>query len=258
MKRIILPCLLILSACSGISEDKPVTLKTSKTTPEKRTAPQKQFHWTGTINNKIPVFLNYAVLENVIAGEITYLNTKDKKPIKILGSIEEDKTYRLLEFEPSGNITGVLTGKPTAQSFTGNWSSPKTRKELSLNLQHKDTTIKPITIIPAGNDIAGNYRYQYSEKGYQGGVDIKKVSEKKIAFSISSVTSAPARNIAEVEKDTVELKGNSLIYTIPGSNNCEFKMTFYKGFLAVRYTKGYCTGQFGNNATIDGLFLKVK
>jgi len=39
-----------------------------------------------------------------------------------------------LEFEKSRNITGIITGLPTEKLFTGSWFSPKTRKELSLNL----------------------------------------------------------------------------------------------------------------------------
>lgn len=171
--------------------------------------------------------------------------------------MEEDKSYRLLEFEPNGNVSGIITGNPETQSFNGSWFSPKTRKELDLTLLKKDTSLAETDIRPDMNNIYGDYHYQYTEEGNQGGCKIEKVGDNKIAFSVFSVTGAPARNIADVPRDTIPLTASSFIYKIPGTDSCEFKVTFYKDFLTVDYTKGYCDGQFGMNATIDGIFLKI-
>ncbi|HEX6334893.1 MAG TPA: hypothetical protein VFZ78_11745, partial [Flavisolibacter sp.] len=103
----------------------------------------------------------------------------------------------------------------------------------------------------------GHYHYQYSEAGYHGDLDVQMISEDRVAFSIFSVTNDPARNLAEVPQDTVQITGNSFLYTIPGSDSCEFRVTFYRTFATVAYTRGYCDGQFGMNATVDGIFLKV-
>jgi hypothetical protein len=214
--------------------------------------------WTGTLNGKTPVFVHYKLDSNLVIGEITYLNTKDKLPITLLGTIEDDKSYRLLEFEKSGNITGVITGLPTDNIFNGSWFSPKTRKELILNLVKKDTVINSITTDTKLPDIFGHYHYQYSEAGYQGDFEITKLPNSKAAFGISSVTGEPARNIAQVNDDTIKLATTRFIYKLPDTNDCEFEVKFYRGFAFIRYTKGFCDGQFGMNATIDGIFLKTE
>src|SRR5688572_30410380 len=99
--------------------------------------------WTGTINKEIPVFLHYAVEDDLIYGEITYLNTGTKPPVRIIGTIDSDSTYRMLEFEPTGNITGIISGRPDSVNFSlGRWFSPETREDLTVNLIKKDTIIK--------------------------------------------------------------------------------------------------------------------
>ena len=227
--------------------------------PTVLTDTKNEICWTGTLNGKTPIFIHYQLDSNLVIGEITYLNTKDKQPIKLLGTIEDDKSYRLLEFDATGNITGIIEGKPTNKSFNGLWFSPKTKKELAMTLSQKDTLIVSPNLKPDETQTFGNYHYQYGENGYNGDFDIDKVGNNKIAFNILSLTNIErGPNIAEVEKDTITMTGNSFIYKIPDSDSCEFKVTFYKAFVYINYTKGFCTSQFGLNATIDGIYLKTK
>jgi hypothetical protein len=219
----------------------------------------KEIYWTGTLNSKTPIFIHYQLDSNIIVGEITYLNTKDKLPIRLLGTIEEGKSYRLLEFDKTGNITGVIEGTPTENEFNGSWVSPRTKKELEMKLLPKDTLINCPSIKPDPNQIFGAYHYQYGENGYNGDFELSKIGDGKTAFHILSLTNVErGPNIAEVEKDTIAFSGDKFIYKIPESDNCEFKVTFYKGFVYVNYTKGYCESQFGLNATIDGIYLKTE
>jgi hypothetical protein len=258
MRNSLLFLVLLLSACGGQTEkniSNTTTIDTLKNTKQNN---QIETSWLGTINNKIPVFLHYSIHREVIVGEITYLNTKNKKPIKLLGTIEEDKSYRLLEFEKDGNISGIITGNPDPRVFNGNWFSPKTRQELQVKLSIKDTLIETSDYQAENKDMYGTYHYQYSEEGYQGDLAIKKLRDNKVEFNIFSVTGAPGRNIAEVAADTIQMTGNTFTYKIPDTDSCEFKVTFFKGFSVVNYTKGYCSGQFGLNASIDGIFLKVR
>ncbi|MFN8250776.1 MAG: hypothetical protein U0V75_06825 [Ferruginibacter sp.] len=219
---------------------------------------KKEICWTGTLNGKISIFIHYALDSNLITGEIIYLNTKNKLPITLLGTIEEDKSYRLLEFDKTGNITGVITGLPNGEIFNGSWFSPKTRKELVLNLSLKDTIIISPTLATNLQDVFGHYHYQYSEAGYQGDFEITKLPDNNAVFGITSVTGEPARNIAQIDDDTIKLNNTYFIYKVPDTDSCEFEVRFYKGFAFIRYTKGYCDGQFGMNATIDGIFLKTE
>jgi hypothetical protein len=164
-----------------------------------------------------------------------------------------------LEFSPTGTITGIITGTPAKEFFKGSWTSPKTGKELSLSLTRKDTLIQRKITKPVREEIFGQYHYRYGEKGYRGDVEVERVDKQRIAFHIVSITNLErGPNVAEVEKDTVALRGNSFTYMIPGSDNCEIKVFFYKDFIYIQYTRGYCEGQFGLNATIDGIFVKTK
>lgn len=218
----------------------------------------KEISWKGFLNGKTPVFIHYQIDGNIIVGEITYLNTKGKVPITLLGTIEEDNSYRILEFEKSGNITGVITGKPTDGAFKGSWFSPKTRKELTLNLVKKDTALASKKIETNVDDLFGRYHYQYSEAGYQGDLEIKKLPNSKAVFGITSVTGEPARNLAQIDDDTIDLKTTNFTYKLTDTEDCEFKVKFYKGFAVVQYTQGVCSGQFGMNATIEGIYMKTK
>lgn len=218
----------------------------------------KEACWTGTLNGKTPVFIHYKLDSNLIIGEIIYLNTKNKQPIILLGTIEDDKSYRLLEFEKSGNITGVIIGSPTDNTFKGSWFSPKTGKELIVNLTKMDTVIKAVVTETNLQDVFGHYHYQYSEAGYQGDFEITKLTNSKAIFGLTSVTREPARNLAHVDDDTIDLNTTRFTYKIPDTDSCEFEVKFYKQFAYIKYTKGFCDGQFGMNATIDGIFLKTE
>ncbi|OJU76496.1 MAG: hypothetical protein BGO09_16370 [Bacteroidetes bacterium 47-18] len=215
--------------------------------------------WRGTLDSKIDILLQYQIAGEIVEGELIYLNTRAKKPIKIIGTVEEDQSLHLLEFEPSGNITGILTGTPTASVFEGSWFSPLTRKDLPMQLRKVDTFIatQSITTLPANNP-EGDYYYQYSEEGTQGALLVRSVGNSRILFEIASVTDAPARNIADVSPDTVTLQGNSFIYTIPETDDCTFKVIFYRDFAYIKYTNGYCNGVFGHNASVDGIFYKQR
>ena len=215
-----------------------------------------EVNWSGTLNNKIPISLKYSISGEIIIGEITYLNTKSKIPIKIIGSIEEDKNYRILEFENDGNISGIITGKPTEKDYNGSWFSPKSRK--SLNLKLTNPTKKQISFTQNVIISDANYHYGYSEKGYQGDFEIKKLKNNKYEFSILSVTSEPSRNIAEIDETEVNIVGNSFRYKLPEEKDCEFQVTFYSEFVVIKYIKGDFEGQFGHNATIEGIYLKQK
>ena len=140
------------------------------------------------------------------------------------------------------------------------WVSPcgTQEEEFQLKLLQKDTILETTNFQADLNNIYGNYYYSYNEEGYQGNVSISKLANNKIAFDIFSVTGAPGRNMAEVPLDSIQLNGNSFVYKIPESDSCEFKVNFFKDFLMLEYTRGNCDGQFGWNATIEGIFLKTK
>ncbi|GAA4149908.1 hypothetical protein GCM10022217_02380 [Chryseobacterium ginsenosidimutans] len=178
--------------------------------------------WEGQIMNKIPIFIHYSLQENLVTGEIIYLNTSTKTPIKLIGTIEDDKSFRLLEFDKNGNITGIITGKPNGGRFNGKWFSPISRKEFSLNLNKSEKHIKSESKTVNPKDIFGDYRYSYGEFTYNGKFNVKKIDNNLIAFEILSVGNGEAPPIAQVERDTIKLESNnSFTYKLPESNDCE-------------------------------------
>jgi hypothetical protein len=215
----------------------------------------QQICWRGKLSSKTNILLYYQIQENLIVGQIIYLDTKEQVPIRVIGTIEDDKNFRLLEFSQTGNITGIISGFPDEKVFNGTWFSPKTRNEFNMSLNKIDTLLKFEKTETSLENIAGDYYYQYSEAGYQGYLTVRKVDQNKISFSILSVTNAPGRNIADVEADTVLAK-TDFTYKVPGTDSCEFRVRFFKDFAYINYTRGYCVGMFGFNATIDGIFYK--
>ena len=259
MKYLPLLFLIISYACQYSKVPKNSNNEIISINHSEGTIASKEICWSGTINGKIPILLYYHFENEVIIGKIIYLNTKNKIPIRIIGLVEDDTPMlRLLEFEESGNVTGIISANISDYHFKGTWFSPLNRKELTIELTKKDTLITSSNNCADSNAIYGKYHYQFSEAGYQGDFEIKRISNSKSTFMISSVTNDPARNIAQIDEDTVTVINNQFTYKLANTDDCEFKVMFYKDFAYIKYTKGFCEGQFGNNADIDGLFLKIK
>ncbi|MET0394243.1 MAG: hypothetical protein ABW019_13945 [Chitinophagaceae bacterium] len=214
--------------------------------------------WSGTLNGNIPVFVHYHVDSNLVIGKIIYLNTKERQPIPLIGTIEEDRHYRLLEFDSTGHISGIIDGRPGSEGFSGTWISPVTKKEFPVSLLPADTLIQSPDTRADEDQIPGSYHYRYGETGYSGELTVNRMGNT-IGFSIVSVTSIEnGANTAMVEKDTATMNGPGFVYTIPGSDSCTCSIRFYKAFAHISSANGYCDGQFGHNATIDGIYLKTK
>lgn len=217
---------------------------------------QKEISWKGYLNGKIPVFLHYFIDGSLVVGEITYLNTKTKTPIPLLGEIESNGEYRLLEFEKDGTITGVILGKIGTSDFNGSWTSPKTGKQLAVKLNLKDTTVASVSIEESPENIHGSYSYQYGKDGYQGEFELIKIDQQKSSFELTSVTKPPALNVAQIDKDTVKIEKNQFRYPVPDSDGCEIMVKLYKGFAVVNYLSKSCRDAFGLGATAEGIYIK--
>ncbi len=238
------------------SRDSATEMHTTSGSSIDQSQAKKDISWMGYLQKNVPVFIHYQKVDEVISGEIIYLNTAAQKPIKLIGTIDEGNNYRLLEFENSGNITGIITGKSENGQFVGNWFSPRTRKSLDLKLTAKDTSIVSEKLTANTSDLFGTYNYQYSKEGNMGTLSLEKLGNGKAIFSLNAVTSAPARNLADIEKDTVDINQGKIVYKVPYSENCEITVMFYKGFAHAFYSKGPCDAVFGHNATAEGIFLK--
>lgn len=219
----------------------------------------KQYLLTGLINKKIPVQLQIAVQHNIVIGNITYLNTKAKKPIKIIGRVDEKNQYSIHEFEKNGNISGSIYATLKGNQLRGDWWATKSDTSYAASLTIKDIqNSKAETFTPADrNQVAGEYFYQYGEKGYQGNITIRKVTGNSFSYEVGSVTHDPGRNIADAS-GTAVLKNNQFIIEV--NKSCKFVVRFYDGFLIISEENSTQLNdcQFGFNATLAGIYLKTK
>lgn len=195
MKSLLTIIIILLISCQSKENNStdPITLSKTRDTVsniniDTKETIKKDISWSGSINKNIPVFIHYQIENEIVVGEITYLNTSEKKPIKLIGTFQ-DEDYRLLEFDKSGNITGIITGKTDQNNFNGEWFSPKNRNSFNLELTKKDTIIASINIQPNLKEIYGTYSYGYSKEGAQGDFTVNKINDNQIAFEIFSVTS---------------------------------------------------------------------
>lgn len=214
--------------------------------------------WKGFVNGKIAVFIHYTQYGNILRGEITYLNRSTANPLTLLGK-RIDSSFILYEYMPDGMITGMITGRQTGNDFTGVWSKPGSDHNYKIHMVTYDTLINTTTLDVNPDSIYGQYYYQYGQKGYQGELTLKHAAEGKAILRLWSVTSAPARNIADIGEDTVSVKDKTVVYQIPGSDSCIIQIQFFKSFAAVSYLRnGGCNDMFGANASVKGLFYKIK
>jgi hypothetical protein len=214
--------------------------------------------WDGVINNKIPVFLHYTIQDDLVIGEITYLNPRGRKPIKLIGTIEDTNSYRLLEFDKKGNITGIIIATANSTELKGIWFSPKTNKEIPL-LAKKNRKVTISTNYKANmNDIYGDYHYSYGDFLWNGDFSIDEDKAKNQFFELISVGKGEGPSIAQIERCKIKLNGNSFVYRMPNSENCKLKIVFFKDFVYVKDLGGDCTGEFGMGAYANGIYTKVK
>lgn len=231
----------------------------------------KRYEWQGKINNKIPVSVWLEINEVIIVGEIVYLNTVEKRPIRLLGEVNPDYIH-IQEMLPDGVISGMITGNIKGGNFIGQWMSPPKivdkgndnfthidGKQYPISLSKSSITHKPYDWDFKPNNLAGTYRYSYGPNNVGGIITLDTPGQDYvfIDYEISSATAAPAFNIADTGPQKGEIQGNRLECQLDA--DCAYEMIFFNNFIVVRYLKGSpCLGMFGWNSSLEGIFLKSK
>jgi hypothetical protein len=211
--------------------------------------------YAGKLDGKIEVTLEIKGLGDVLRGTITY--KKSGKPILVLGSFNTDGTFFLREYQPDGNVTGVMSGTEKSKKLTGTWYPPGTDKEMKLDLdavtvQEEGTVSWPYGAIK----IAGEYGYHYGKEGPMGSLTVKQ-SGDQVKFAFDCNTGAPGFNMAMLEETTATLKDGEVRYKMPDAE-CEIRIQFFDGFAVVGYVDEKYDCGFGHNAGVEGEFVKLK
>ena len=215
-------------------------------TAQAQTLTQQTFE--GTINKTIPIVLTLTNDGTAAFGNVVY--KKKGIPITVVGRME-GKTLFANELMPDGTVTGTYSAEIENGVGNGLWTSGQ--KELKLSLkQTKTTTIAR----PALGDVTGTYQYSFGKKGAFGSLIVQQLAADKVAIAFECVTSAPAHNMATVEKTTLELVGNEAIYSNKEFGECQFRIKFSGNSAQVSYVgEAYSCG-FGNAASTVGNYTR--
>lgn len=220
-------------------------------------AQQYEDCWRGTMGRSIPVFLHFQQSGDLIIGEIVYLKTKARIPIAIIGARNKSGEIRLKEFEKDGNISGIMQLNEKEDSLIGSWFRPRSIKEFKLSLKKVDTLWPCPDIRSDTFNMFGEYQYRYGEEGYAGFLDLEKLNDRLAEFTLSSVTSAPGRNIADIGTDTIPIPAVDFNYKLRFTDSCAIHIRFFKHFAQVNTLQDEDCG-FGAYARLDGIYFKVK
>jgi hypothetical protein len=211
--------------------------------------------YAGKLDGKVEATLSLYGLGDVVRGTMTY--KKVGKPIFVCGTFLTDGTFHLREFQPDGNITGILSGTQQGQKLIGKWYPPETDKEMRLEfdvvtVQEKGTNQWPYP----PKDVSGHYHFHEGEDGPIGDMGAHQ-SGDEVSLSFECNTNAPARNIASVDEVTTKIVDGVARYKMPEAD-CEFEVRFYEGFAEVEYVERRADCGFGFRATVAGTYLKLK
>lgn len=267
MKKILLALSLFAMACNNDKDSKKLettpssSKEQSKQTDSKPSTTSKQVStniktYTGKMNDKIEVEIQIAIIDDMLVGELVYLNTKDKKPIKVAGSTYEQYT-RIVEYDNKGNVTGFFDINNEDGKLMTEWMSPKKETTYSFELKEINKPTKINVNETPTDKIAGTYVYNYGG-GARGEVKVNKTKDNEYNISFFSITKTEG-NLAMLDDVKVNITSNQFTYTIPDSEGCQFKVLFHDNFVMVSYLSEACAqGYFGHNASIDHQYLKIK
>lgn len=238
--------------------DDSAAVETDEASPLAATADESGWAATyaGKLDGKVEATLSLYGLGDVVRGTITY--KKVGKPIFVCGTFFTDGTFYLREFQPDGNVTGVLSGAQQGHKLIGSWYPPGTDKEMRMELdavtvQEEGTVQWPY----AAKNVSGDYHFHYGKDGPVGDLSADQ-SGDEVSLFIECTTNAPARNIASMEKAvTTKIVDGVARYKMP-EFDCEFEVRFYDGFAVVKYVDQRYDCGFGFRATIEGTYMKLK
>lgn len=249
----------------------------------------QSYDFKGTIGKKIPVEMWFEVNKTInkdntvrdenitIRGEITYLNTSDKKPIILLGDsfyeYDDYTSVTLYEMLPNGDISGcIYEAEIKDNQLIGEWSSPRTPdKKLPIKLTKSDKKHTPYNWKKLPANLVGEYKREWKDN-FLDSLTVSKHKDNTVSFIIDNYNINPNNGMPSMADLCIrDDNGNSL--PIDGILNgqkilvsasddpdriCRAEITFYEDFaVSTPFDEG-CVGLWGMRGTIKGMFLKIK
>ena len=239
-----------------------------------------EYSFVGTLGDKIPVRLKFAVNGDEIAvGEIFYPKAKNPAPILVVGAPTEDGWYFLREYQADGTVTGTMSFKIDGEGTVGGvyisegtWTNPRTGK--SLPMRHFETNTDAVTgpfdvtdflDYEAPQNIGREYVYYIWNSGYGhmmgGTVQFRGAGRYRLHFMVSNTPGNIAEGRSAPDRPAVLGETTHDYFFYENVNECGygFSAHFFKKFVVLKTTTGPETlGCFGNGVAFDGVYIKVK
>lgn len=94
---------------------------------------KERYAFEGTLDGKTSVRLAFEVnASKIAAGHIYYPKAKHPAPIMIIGYKHANGMFHLNEYQADGEITGSLSLTISGGKLTGQWTHPRTEKDLTF------------------------------------------------------------------------------------------------------------------------------
>lgn len=239
-----------------------------------------EYSFVGTLGDKIPVRLKFAVNGDEIAvGEIYYPKAKNPAPILVVGKMMNDGWYSLEEYQDDGTITGSMVfriaGEDNADGAyisEGSWTNPQTEKSLPMKnfTTNEDSETGPVDVTQYldyedPQKIGREYAFKVWNRGYNdymgGHASFRGAGKWKLHFEVTNGRHNIAEGKSEPGRPAVLGESTHNFFEYENVNECGygFKACFFKRFVVLTTITGYETlGCFGAHSAFDGVYIKVK
>jgi hypothetical protein len=151
---------LIYSSCGSSENKNAATTEQTSSNNTPTTVPDFTKSFEGTINSKYGIILTLTKNANNLNG--TYAYKIQGTPIKISGTIDNNRNLIIKEFNDKGKITGIFKGKFRSNKIIGQWTKPDGSMTMPFSISEYQNS--ETTFTKEQNSI--NF-YQYLPKGYQ-------------------------------------------------------------------------------------------
>ena len=211
--------------------------------------------WKGKLGGEETLRLSYRVADGTLIGKLSPAPQSDQNSLRVFGEMLNNQAVHLLVFDTSSVVIGMLSGTATGDSLLLSWFSPESSEELPFHLER--TVPQPLAShVPVSqSELFGMYSYRFGEEDAFGSLRLTQIDSTKAMLSIDAVGAAPGYPIAEMEKQVVELVGNTVTTELLYSEGCVIRANFYKNMVHVRYQKEACN-ELTSRATLEGIFVK--
>lgn len=229
-----------------------------------------QFHFEGTLGDKIGVSIEFAVNgDNVAVGEIIYTNSK--KPIRFLiVGVWTEEEYLLNEYKADGTVTGCMRMKIDDKTYNeptlteGSWTNPKTGKVYEM----KNMSSQPMSANNPwdyGNQqtIEGDYAFHQwdaasnTKKG--GQASFRWDGDHRLRFEIvNDLRGSSLKNNTNRPAELIPYTYNDFYYE--NANDCGygFSAHFFKKFVVLITTSEPSTASCGGKRfAVDGVYMRI-